>query len=165
MCSTGGSPWFNIETSYGQSASGGPYISNSVTYVSSTSIPSTSSLYLGTSLSDANILTIVTSVLNAGLLPTDAQGVYFVLTGPEVTATSGFCSQYCGWHTSATIRSTEIKYSFVGNAATRCLGSCAQSTGPNGNPGADGMASVLAHELAETVSDPSSGGWYDRYVR
>lgn len=36
-----------------------------------------------------------------------------------------------------------------------------QITGPNGNDGADGMVSVIAHELAETVSDPVSGWWRD----
>ena len=160
VCLTpGGSPWYNIETTYGQSATAGPYVSNAVTYVAATTITSSSSLYLGTSLSDANIETVVTSVLAAGLLANDANGVYFVLTAPEVTATSGFCSQYCGWHTST---GSGVRYAFVGNAATQCLGSCAQSTGPNGNAGADGMASVIAHELAETVSDPDGGGWYDR---
>ena len=37
----------------------------------------------------------------------------------------------------------------------------AQTTGPNGNAGADGMASIIAHELEETVSDPQLNAWYD----
>ena len=37
-----------------------------------------------------------------------------------------------------------------------------QTTGPNGNAGADGMASVLAHELEEAATDPDLNAWYDR---
>ncbi|MGZ3457757.1 MAG: hypothetical protein ACXU86_04545, partial [Archangium sp.] len=52
-------------------------------------------------------------------------------------------------------------YSFVGNAA-RCITSCAaQSTGPNGNAGADGMVSIVAHELEEAATDPLGNAWYD----
>ncbi len=49
----------------------------------------------------------------------------------------------------------------MGNAASLCPGSCISANGaPNGNPGADGMASVIAHELVETVSDPRMDGYY-----
>src|SRR5207248_2928116 len=29
---------------------------------------------------------------------------------PLVTASSGFCTQYCGWHTHGTIAGSDIKY-------------------------------------------------------
>src|SRR5207247_367146 len=74
---------------------------------------------------------------------------------------SGFCTRYCGWHTRATLLGSDIKYSFVGNAA-RCLNACAaQSIGPNGNAGVDAMISVVAHELEEATSDPDLNAWYD----
>jgi hypothetical protein len=55
-----------------------------------------------------------------------------------------------------------VRYSFVGNA-NRCLNACAaQTTGPNGNAGVDGMASVIAHELEEATTDPDPrSGWAD----
>jgi hypothetical protein len=116
----------------------------------------------GTSLTDAEIRSIV-----ADQKPTNANGVYFVLTSAEVTASSGFCTQYCGWHTHASMVGSDniardIKYSFVGNP-DRCPSSCAWQSGvsPNGNPGADGMASIIAHELEETVTDPDLNAWYD----
>jgi hypothetical protein len=85
-----------------------------------------------------------------------------VLTSSDVTATSGFCTQYCGWHTHGTIGGSDIKYSFVGNP-DRCPSACsAQTTGPNGNAGADGMASIISHELEEAVTDPDLNAWYDR---
>jgi len=114
---------------------------------------------LGTALTDANIKTIVAAY--AGATP-DPKGIYFVLTSADVNETSGFCTQYCGWHTHGTISGVDVKYSFVGNPA-RCLSACAdQSTSPNGNAGADGMASIIAHESEEAISDPDLNAWYDR---
>ena len=90
-------------------------------------------------------------------LPKDTNGVYFVLTSPDVNETSGFCSHYCGWHTHGTIAGSDIKYAFVGNPATQCLSSCsAQSVSPNNNPGMDAMASIFAHELEEALPIPTS---------
>jgi hypothetical protein len=115
---------------------------------------------LGTALTDANIKAIVANYIGAGA--PDKNGIYIVLTSADVNETSGFCTQYCGWHTHGTISGVDVKYSFVGNPA-RCLSACAdQSTSPNGNAGADGMASIIAHESEEAISDPDLNAWYDR---
>jgi hypothetical protein len=115
---------------------------------------------LGTALTDANIKTIVTNFIGGGA--PDKNGIYIVLTSADVNETSGFCTQYCGWHTHGTISGVDVKYSFVGNPA-RCLSACAdQSTSPNGNAGADGMASIIAHESEEAISDPDLNAWYDQ---
>ncbi|MFL5345744.1 MAG: hypothetical protein ACJ8AT_13200 [Hyalangium sp.] len=151
----GGSSYFNINTTYTTSA--GTPVSNSVSYGGST----TDSYSQGTSLSDAAIKTVVSSAITSGRLPANSNGVYFVLTSSDVTASSGFCTQYCGWHTHGTISGLDIKYSFVGNP-DRCPSACeGQSVGPNSNAGADGMASIIAHELEETASDPDLNAWYD----
>jgi len=114
----------------------------------------------GTSLTDNNIQTIVSEAI-AGGMPKDNSGLYFVITSSDVNESSGFCTQYCGWHTYGTISGTPIKYSFVGNA-NRCLSSCAmQSTSPNGNAGVDGMLSVIAHELEEANTDPELNAWFN----
>src|SRR5206468_2297507 len=69
---------------------------------------------------------------------------------------------YNGGHTHGTISGSDIKFAFIGNP-DRCPSACAaQSTGPNGNAGADGMASIISHELEEAVSDPDLNAWYDR---
>jgi hypothetical protein len=150
----GSSPYFNINTTYYNGS--GTHVSNAVSYGGSTSDNSQ-----GTSLSDAQIQTVVSSAISSGRLPKDPNGVYFVLTSADVTASSGFCTNYCGWHTHGTIGGSDIKYSFVGNP-DRCPASCAaQTTGPNGNAGADGMASIIAHELEEAVTDPDLNAWYD----
>jgi len=153
--SVGGTPWYNINSTYYDGSNN--HVSNSVSYSSST----TDNYSRGTSLSDSAIAGVVSDAITSGRLPKDTSGVYFVLTSADVTASSGFCTQYCGWHTHGTIGGSDIKYAFVGNA-DRCITSCAaQSTGPNGNAGADGMASVLAHELSEAVTDPDLNAWYD----
>src|SRR5581483_7459537 len=124
------------------------YVSNSVSWGGFTN----DNYSLGRNLSDSSIRTIVTNAINSGRLPRDSNGVYFVLGASDVRETSGFCSQYCGWHTYATIGGTNIKCAFIGNPATQCPRSCSAQTGstPNGNLGADAMASIIAHELEES---------------
>ncbi|HEX7644366.1 MAG TPA: hypothetical protein VF472_19335 [Burkholderiaceae bacterium] len=151
----GGSPYFNINTTYYNSA--GTHVQNSVTLAGST----TNSGTLGTSLSDANIETIVSNAITSGALPSDANGIYFVLTDKNTTATSGFCTQYCGWHTNASIGGKDIKYAFIGDAETQCPSACgATSPSPNNLPGADSMASIIAHEMEEATTDPDGNAWY-----
>jgi len=155
--SIGGSPYFNINQTYSTSTSGAGYITGLVNFSGQTSV----AYPYGTALSDTQIQQVVADAINGNVLPKDANGLYFVLTSSDVTASSGFCTQYCGWHTHGTIGGTDIKYSFVGNAQ-RCLSSCAaQTVGPNGNAGVDGMISVIVHELEEAVTDPDLNAWYD----
>jgi len=150
----GGSPYWHINTTYYDAA--GQHISDTVTLAGQT----TDNYSKGTSLSDAKVWAVVKAAIQSKRLPKDPNGLYFVLTSKDVNETSGFCTQYCGWHTHATLGTQDIKYSFVGDAS-RCLSACAaQSTGPNGNAGADGMASVIAHELEEAASDPDLNAWY-----
>lgn len=114
----------------------------------------------GKSLSDTAIQGIVGKVISSGKFPADTNGIYFVLTTSDVTASSGFCTAYCGWHTHATIGGNDIKYSFVGNP-DRCSSACeVQTTSPNGDSGADGMASIIGHELEEAISDPDLSAWW-----
>ncbi len=150
----GGSPYFDINTTY----SGNGYtVGGGVTYGGQCSV---GYLY-GSRLSDSKVQSTVNSAISTGKLPNDPNGLYFVLSSSDVSENSGFCTRYCGWHTHATLAGTDIKYSFVGNAA-RCINACAaQSIGPNGNAGVDGMISVIAHELEEATSDPDLNAWYD----
>ncbi|HET9668151.1 MAG TPA: hypothetical protein VFQ93_00985 [Casimicrobiaceae bacterium] len=152
----GGSPYFGINTTYYDGSNRA--VANDVHFFGS----SVDNYSHGTSLSDSAIQSVVASAITSGKLPKDTSGVYFVLTSTDVTASSGFCTQYCGWHTHGTIGGSDIKYSFVGNP-DRCPSACAeQATGPNGTGGADGMASIIAHELEEAATDPDLNAWYDR---
>jgi hypothetical protein len=155
--SLGGSPYYNINTSYYDG--GNNKVSNSVAAPSST----VDSYSRGTALGDTDIQGIVTDAISSGSLPKDSNGVYVVLTSQDVNETSGFCTQYCGWHTHASILGKDTKFAFVGDAA-RCPSACSAQTAssPNDNIGADAMASVIAHETAEMVTDPDLNAWYDR---
>jgi len=151
----GGSPWFNICSTYTNSSGGN--VTNSMVYGGST----TDSYSQGSALSDAQIQTVVSSAITTGRLPMNANGIYLVLTSRDVTASSGFCTQYCGWHTHGTISATDIKYAFIGSPA-RCPSSCsAVTTPPNGSVEADAMVSIIAHEIAEAATDPDLNAWYD----
>ena len=149
------SPYWKINQTYTNAAN--VQVSSSISLAGSTTV----AYPYGTSLSDATIQKIVSDAITSGKLPKDLNGIYFVLTSKDVTASSGFCTQYCGWHTHGTISGSDIKYSFVGNS-DRCPTSCAaQSVSPNGNAGADGMASIIAHEAEESATDPDLNAWYD----
>jgi hypothetical protein len=153
----GGSPYFNINTTYYNGS--GVHVLNLVRLAGQTN----DDYSQGTALSDGAVQTVVKAAISSGALgPADPAGVYFVLTSADVNETSGFCTQYCGWHTHGTIAGTDIKYAFIGNPA-RCPNACsAQSTSPNGNLGADAMASIIAHELEEATTDPDLNAWYDK---
>ena len=150
----GGSPYYGINTTYYDASN--VHVQNKVTLKGQYS----DSYSHGTALNDAAIADIVRAAVVGRHLPADQNALYFVLTSKDVNETSGFCTAYCGWHTHAAYKGGDYKYSFVGDAA-RCLPACAwQSTSPNGNPGADGMLSVIAHELEETVTDPDLNAWF-----
>ncbi len=146
----GGSPYFNINSTYYNASS--VHVANVVTLAGA----AFDNYSRGTSLADADIQAIV-----AAQNPTDTNGVYFVLTSPDVNETSGFGTQYCGWHSHASINGRDIKFAFVGNPA-RCPSACTNGTAaPNGDVGADGAASIVAHELEEATTDPDLNAWYD----
>ena len=150
----GGTPYENINTTYGDTTGS---VSGQVSFAGST--VSTSSF--GTLLSDSNIASIVSDALNSKALPTDSNGVYFVLTAPGVGESSGFLSSYCGWHTYGTLGSANIKYAFVGDAGSQSGCSVQFNSSPNGDPPIDAMISVMSHELEESISDPNLNAWYN----
>lgn len=167
LANVGGSPYFNINTTYTNRA--GQRVSNQVAYGGST----TDAYSKGTTLSDQTLEQVVATAVTNGTvglpgaspslprLP-DPGGVYFVLTSRDVSESSGFLSQYCGFHTNATVAGVDIKYSFVGDASKNlkaCAGQTAAS--PNANPAGDAMVNVVAHELEEAVTDPDLDAWYD----
>jgi len=152
----GGTPYFNINKTYYDSSEGAVtgMVANGGSTVDANS--------QGTALTDATVANVVANALSSKALPTDPNGVYFVLGSQEINETSGLCTKYCAWHNSGTFNGTNIKFGFIGNPA-RCPAGCsAQTVTPNANIVADGMANLIAHELAEAVTDPNLDAWFDR---
>lgn len=164
------SPYFSINTTYEDA-------SNPVHNIGSSVGMSTQTFDVyshGSALTESAIQAVISGAISRSALPVDANGIYFVLGSPDVTATKAdgkrFCHEVCGWHNHTGIAGADIKYAFVGDAATQCINNpsnpvtCAansnQTASPNGNVGADAMISVMAHELDETVTDPDLNAWY-----
>src|SRR5882672_6007178 len=145
----GGSPYWGMNTLYDDRFGG--HVSNQVKLGGAT----TDSYSQGSVVDRGGVLNVVNAAIAQHRLPKDANGVYFVLTSADVNQSGdfgSFCQNFCGWHDVD--YTTDIKYAFVGNG-DRCPDKCGLPvTGPNNNQGADAMASVISHELAETVTDP-----------
>lgn len=155
VSSIGGSPYFNINTGYFDGS--GNSVSNSLTLAGSAQ----NNYSKGKSLGSADIGQIVSDTLSAGLLPLDSNGIYVVLTAGDVSV-NGFGTSFCGYHSVRTFSNTSVHYAFIGNPAPAHMYNCAQQTNsPNGNPGADAMASTVAHEVEEAITDPNGDAWYD----
>jgi hypothetical protein len=169
----GGSPYFNINSSYHGMAGGRDVqIANAVRFGGSY----TDNYSQGRNLADGAVAKIVAGAINSGQLPADPNGVYFVLGSADVTE-PGFCKSSCGFHgfgtlVDGTLRQNQtdpagidIKFAFVGNPATQCQSFCSlwgpNFPPPNGNPGGDAMVSIVAHELNEAVEDPHMDAWFD----
>ncbi len=152
----GGSPYYNINTTYFDNT--GTHVSNSVAFGGSF----VDSYSRGKNLTDNEVKRIVNDAIGGAKLPKDENGLYYVLSSSDVNETSGYCMDYCGFHKNAQIQGAKIRYSFVGNP-DRCPDQCMmlnKTASPNGNPGADTMASIIAHELNGAVSDPDGNAWY-----
>lgn len=140
----------------------------------------------GTYLTRLTIQSVIKNAAtsHAQALPLNYQnGLYLVLTSSNVQV-QDFCRAVCGFHyfTFPAIVGVTVPYAWVGYSGTQCPGLCAYpfawpkysgkpppSTrngannimgAPNGDPGVDGMISVIAHELAEVSSNPLVNAWY-----
>jgi hypothetical protein len=156
LSAIGGSSYFAINTTY--TSVGGRPVTNQLTVAEQLDDAGS----VGTkALSDDAIRKVVAGAVTSGRLASDPSGIYVVLTAANVTKT-GFGTQYCGWHTHASLRGADLKFAFIGDPSSGAMRGCAgQPAGPNADVAADAMASVIAHELAETVTDPDLNAWYD----
>lgn len=167
----GGTPYFNMDTSYydfNKFVNGvkDPVV-NRVNFGGSVN----DNYSLGTYLTDNNIANIVGFAIgpaSARKLPEDPNGVYFVLTSSDVSQASFVpLGNDCAWHSWGLLfngnsgTGIPLKVAFVGDpdlVATACTEQPQLPT-PNNSVAADGMASFIAHELAETITDPQLNAW------
>lgn len=128
----------------------------------------------GTSLSQPDIQEIVFKKILSKELPLDPDGLYLVITDKNVSQhwmLQSFCNDYCGWHYYETYKNVSIKYGFVGDVE-KCPDDCSNKISylslnynhsPNDDWSADGMVSIIAHELSEMITDPELNAWTDAF--
>lgn len=64
----------------------------------------------------------VAKQLDARRFPVDKEGIYVVLTSPDMNV-KGVCSDYCGWHDKQYYGDTVLAYSIVTDAS-KCPDTC-----------------------------------------
>jgi uncharacterized delta-60 repeat protein len=127
----------------------------------------------GTELDAAAIQGIVSETISSGRLLYDPKGIYLVIASSDVGSNAtGFCTPNTPPHHGSFFHAGgQVKYAFIGNAA-RCPSVAApqffaadgsQLATPNGNLAADAMASMIAHALDTTVTDPFRTAWFDDF--
>jgi len=120
--------------------------------------------YMGRTFDESAVIPqIVKDAISASALPLDATAIYVVLTSADVLPISGFCTIYCAWHwafQSEQDPALSLKFAFV-PSMYGCLG-CARNRirSPN-DLESDTTVDPLAHEIVESVTDPTSQGWVD----
>jgi len=158
ITSLGGSPYFRINTTYTDLAGNRP--SGGLIYGGS----APDQYSHGATLTEADVADVVTGAILSFALPLDSLGIYIVFGSADVSAI-GFCTRLCQFHQEHDVLGTTVQYAFVGNP-DRCPSVCAtQRIGPNGNAGADAMASWVAHVLNGAITNPTFQGWFDKRGR
>jgi hypothetical protein len=160
----GGSPYFNINSTYTNSA--GVKIANIVNYTgfwaNATNAPSATST---ATISDAQMIAMLQSGFNSGALVYDANTLYLIFTAGKANLGGGFGTQYCGYHTNGSVTiggvAKSALYSAMPYDYAYPAGCTSGRSSPNGDPAADAEVSVLAHEIEETTTDPFGNAWYD----
>jgi Phosphate-induced protein 1 conserved region len=159
----GGSPYFNISTTYYDTVGGGAQrpVTNSVTYTqywaNNTSVPAVTA-----KVTNAQIKNMLVSGFNTGKLTYDPATVYSVFTTGKTNLGGGFGTQYCAYHSKFVWNGKTVLFSaqpYVQAFPNAC------STGtpsPNGDLPADRVINVLAHEIEESTSDPRLNAWFDQ---
>ena len=118
-----------------------------------------------TNVSDNAVGTVINNFITShpNLNINGAKPIYVYIGAFNTRLSSGFGTRYCGWHTYGTSSTlNRIPYIAIQDFTTTDLSACARQTvSPNGNAQLDAMASVLVHEIDESITDPYLNAWYD----
>ncbi len=159
--SLGGSPYFNINSTY--TDAGANHIVNSVSYVAywanNTNVPAD-----GATVTDAQMVAMLQSGFDSGNLTYDANTLYAIFTPGTVNLGGGFGTQYCAYHTHGTVSvggSKTVLYAAMPYDFAYPSG-CTEGGAPsNVDAGAYYEVNTLAHEVEETTTDLMGNAWYD----
>jgi len=166
LSNVGGSPYFQINAMYPNNIGGAP--SGGLLYASA----AIDRYSHGLELTATDIAGIVADQITTGKLPQDPSGIYVVVASADVSSNAtGFCQSLAlPYHGVGEALGSQFPYAFVGNpnrcptvAAPQFFSSGVQLPTPNQNLAADAMASTLAQLLSRVITNPTGGGWFDRY--
>ena len=155
LSNLGGSPYFNINTTYTDGS--GAKIKNIVNYVGYWATGSNAP----SSPSDADMVALLQSGFNSGAIKYDRNTLYLIMTPSGVNLGGGFGTQYCAYHYHGTVSAGTVLYAAM-PYNQQYPGVCTNGTAaPNGDAGADAEVNTLAHEIEETTTDQMGNAWYD----
>lgn len=105
-------------------------------------------------------LALSTSKVSAPSVGTKA--IYVYIGAADTRLSSGFGTAYCGWHTYGTLGAKNIPYIAIQDFTSKYFNSCsAQIVSPNADVPLDASASILVHEIDESITDADLRTWYD----
>jgi len=178
----GDSAYQFILTDFLSSIGSTPYLQINSTYPDSVGRTPNGTLFFGGSAVDpfshgfdltaSDIQGIISDQILTSQLPLDPSAIYLVLASADVSSTAtGFCVPAAfPHHGYGEVLGTKFRYAFVGNpvrcpsiGASQFFANGTQLPTPNGNLGADAMASTIAHVLSTLITNPYGSGWFDRY--
>ncbi len=119
-------------------------------------------------VTDMQVSSYIWTAMNNGSVPLpNATGglkpIYVYIGANDTYLSSGFGTSYCGWHSYGTFGTTSVPFIAIQDFTSKYLSACAANTtaSPNGDAYADAMASVLVHEIDETLTDVNLNAYYD----
>ena len=156
--SLGGSPYFNINTTYYDASSS--KVLNQVGYTSFWTV-GTECSSPSASPTDAQMVSLISCGLNAGKIAYDPNTVYAIFPPSGINLGGGFGSSYCAYHTHGASSQGNVYYAAMPYNQQYPSGCTSQYASPNADVAANSEVNTLAHEIEETTTDAMGNAWFD----
>jgi hypothetical protein len=154
--SVGSSSWANNINSY--------YPSGHITITGGAIV--VNSYSVGYTISDSSIQSLISSTISKGGFGSGAASEIYLFLFDYTVKYSGFGSSWCGYH-SFYKKSPSVAYTnyMVAGSPLGCASTCSVlnalgTNAPNNNFEFDSLVNVIAHEIAEIMTDPQDNAWY-----